>query len=185
MIINVRGTHGSGKTVLMRKVMKRMRKRTPVMIDGRKTPIGYTFRIDRGRVFVAGAYEEAVSGGCDTISKVDLMYQMIRKFANRGYDVLFEGILAQHSTPNIVRLMKQHDVHVIMLKVPNAKAIRGVKARRKERGDTRPLDPTNLIKEARYTARAARRLREDGAHVVFCKTRKRALRRTLSLLDLT
>jgi hypothetical protein len=190
MIINVRGTHGSGKTELVRRVMQHYKVCVPIYIEGRKTPIGYVCRdrraphLSKHVVFVAGSYDGAVSGGCDTISKVDLMYKMIRRYAKLGYDVLFEGILAQHSTPNIVRLMKRDDVCVVMIKVPIKKAIRGVEARRKARGDARPLNPDNLIKEARYTELAARRLRDQGAKVFFCKTRKRALQRTLTLLDL-
>src|SRR5262245_12865768 len=153
MIINVRGTHGSGKTELARRVMARFKRKKPLYIEGRKAPIGYLCSnpSEDRKLFVAGSYE-SVTGGCDTIPKVDLMYTTIRKYAKREHDVLFEGILAQHSTPNIQRLIDAgNEVAVVVIDVATSKAIKGVKARRRARGDTRPLDPSNVIKEAENT----------------------------------
>lgn len=181
MIINIRGTHGSGKTTIARKVMAQFPKPKPIYVEGRTAPIGYHCG---ERLFVAGSYEN-VSGGCDTIPKVDVIYKIIRRYAKRGFDVLFEGILAQHSTPSILKLHDRgYDVAVVAIDIPVEKAIRGVLARRKARGDTRPFNPANVVKEDRYTILAALRLRDEGVQVWFPKTRARALHRTLSLLDI-
>lgn len=190
MIINVRGTHGSGKTTLVRRVMEHYKYREPIHMKGRKAPIGYVCRDKKSPhactnvLFVAGSYE-SVTGGCDTIPKVDLMYKKIKEYADLGYHVLFEGILAQHSTPNIKKLYDRgYNPRVIVLDVPVKKSIRGVKKRRAERGDTRPFNPTNVRKEAGGVLSTSDRLKSYGVKVILCKSRRRALNRVLSLLEL-
>lgn len=182
MIINLRGTHGSGKTTLVRKVMAQFRKCRPVFIEGRRHPIGYV--CDK-RVFVVGHYEGDASGGCDTVPKVDLMFDMIRKYADRGYHVLFEGILAQHSATRILELRDEgYRVRIVQLNIPIKRAIRSVKDRRRRRGNAKPLDPTNVIREARTITTSARRLRDEGIRLSKHTTRKSARVRLFQLLEI-
>jgi hypothetical protein len=155
-------------------------------LEGRKAPIGYLCQKtegDRRRLFIPGSYE-GVTGGCDTIPKVDLMYKIIRQYAKlKRVDVLFEGILAQHSTPSIQRLHKAgHKVVVVVIDIDVERSIRGVESRRKKRGDTRPLNPKNVVKEAENTVNASLRLRSAGVRVRYPKTRRAALDCTLKLL---
>lgn len=190
MIINVRGTHGSGKTTLVRKVMSHYKKGKPVYITGgRRLPIGYICRSKQEgqrALFVPGSYEHPVTGGCDNIITVDLIYGQIRRYAKRGYDVVYEGIVAQHSTPNII---KMHDrglkVRAVVLKIPLKRALRGVKSRRKLRGETRPFNPLNTTREAQNIITSSVRLQEAGVRVRYSTTRKAALDQTLKWLGLS
>lgn len=183
MIINLRGTHGSGKTTLVRHVMAQYRRCRPVYLDGRKHPIGYV--CDK-RLFVVGHYEGDASGGCDTIPKVDLMYRMIQKYAKRGMHVLFEGILAQHSATRILALREAgYRVRVVQLNVPIKLAIRSVRRRRRKRGNARPFDPKNVVREARTIETAAQRLRTEGIRVRHFTRRKSARQHLLTLLELS
>lgn len=187
MIINVRGTHGAGKTVLVRSVMNLYRKRKPVFIEGRRIPVGYICypHLRKNKLFVVGSYEYPISGGCDNILKTEIMFDAIHKYAAKGYDVLFEGILAQHSTPRIQAL---HDAGyataIVVLDVPFKLSVKGIKHRRKLRGETRPLNLLNATREFRAVINSAERLRDAGLIVKYPKTRSAALARVVSLLDL-
>jgi ABC-type multidrug transport system ATPase subunit len=187
MIINVRGTHGSGKSTLVRRVMEHYKYREPIMLEGRRQPIGYVCRDKKtphlctNVLFVAGHYESA-GGGCDNIPKVDLMFRMIRRYAKLGYHVIYEGILAQHSTDNALRLHRKYKFRVIVMDTPLKKAIRGVRKRRRQRGNTKPFDPKNVIKEQRSVHNAVRRLSEHGLHVRSFTSRSKALQRVTHLL---
>jgi predicted ABC-type ATPase len=183
LIVNVRGTHGSGKTTLVRRVMSQYKRCKPIFIDGRRQPIGYV--CDK-KLFVAGHYEGEASGGCDTIPKVDLMYGMIQKYAKRGLHVLFEGILAQHSVPRILDLKERgFRVHIVLLDIPVEKAVKSVKKRRAVRGDVRKFDPTNTIRESRVVQNSSRTLKANGIRVSRHATRKSARARVFDLLELS
>lgn len=187
MIVNVRGTHGTGKTTVVRRVMEHYPKRKAVFLpEGRRLPIGYICKRKGSRpLFVPGSYEHPITGGCDNIPKVDLIYGQIRKYAKRGFDVLYEGIVAQHSTPNIMQMHERGmDVHVVVLDLPIKKALKGVKSRRKKRGETKPFNPLNTEKEGRDIISSSERLRDAGVPVRYAKTRKAALARTLTILGL-
>ena len=182
MIVHVRGTNGAGKTRLVRAVMDRYKRCKPVHIDGRKHPIGY---ICDKRLFVLGHYE-GPTGGCDTIGKVDLMHKMINKYHMRGLDVLFEGIVAQHSIPRILALhARGFKIRVVSIDVSTKKAIRSVQKRRKERGNTNPFNPQNLIDEVRRVNNGTQRLIDGGVKVYRYPTRSESRDRVFRLLGLT
>jgi hypothetical protein len=186
VIINLRGTHGAGKTTIVRKVMALYPICKPLYIDRRKRPIGYLCRNKKKRLFVPGAYDNASpTGGCDTIPVLNDIYKAIRKYAKKEYDVLYEGIVAQHSTPNVVRLTEMgYDVSIVVIDIPLKKSIRGVKRRRKKRKETRVFNPLNMTNEARAVLNTAGRLRVMGLYVAYPKTRRAAFQRTLKLLGI-
>lgn len=186
MIINVRGTHGSGKSHLVRAILRSYRRVNPIYMGGRRQPIGYECR-QRGcpRLFVLGHYETpGGGGGCDTIGKPDIMFQYIKRYAKHGWHVLYEGIVAQHGVPRAIELHDLgYDLRVFVLDLPLAKCIRAVKRRRKARGNDKPFDPKNLIEE--WEARilpALPRLRAAGIRVTLCASRRRAAHRIRALL---
>lgn len=186
MLINLRGSHGTGKTTIVRKVMVEYPKRKAVYLEsGRRIPIGYICK-KRGLtpLFVPGSYEHPVSGGCDNVQSVDLIYGTIRKYAKKGYNVLFEGIVAQHSTPNIVRLNERYKVRVVVIDIPTEKALKGVRARRKSRGETQKFNPANTIKESASVLSSSLRLKGAGVKVRYAKSRSAALEKILDLLEL-
>lgn len=93
MIINIRGTSGSGKSTVVRKIKDCYFESEPIMVEGRRQPIGYMLsRVWGKRLFLAGHYETAC-GGCDTITSIDQIYELVRQYHNDETDVLFEGLL--------------------------------------------------------------------------------------------
>jgi hypothetical protein len=170
MIIHIRGTHGSGKSTLVRKIMETYKVRKPVRREGRKQPIGYILKRKGHRdLFVVGHYESACGGG-DTVPKVDDVYRLVRKHA-QAYDrhVIFEGILAQHSMPRLLDLANEpgfaRRLRVVILNTSIKKSIKSVKKRRRARGDTRSLNPSNIIKEQRGVDLSRIRLKTAGIKV--------------------
>jgi len=94
MIINIRGTSGSGKTTLVRRLLENCSNQQKHYIDGRKQPIGYVYHQTPGEkpLAVIGHYETAC-GGCDTIQKMEKVFELVRLSHSLGYDVIFEGLL--------------------------------------------------------------------------------------------
>lgn len=188
MIINLRGAHGTGKSTIVRKVMAMYGRREPIYIDtGRRIPIGYVCYPKNKRdrpLFVCGSYEHPTGGGCDNVPGVDLIFKHIRRYAKLDMDVLFEGIVAQHSTPNALRLHDRYDLRVILLRIGLKRALRSVEQRRRARGETKTFNPENAIKEYSHRSVTPSRLRGDGLRLYVCKTRRRSLQRITHLLGL-
>lgn len=186
MLINLRGSHGTGKTTIVRKVMDAYPKRKAIYLEsGRRIPIGYICKKEgQTTLFVPGSYEHPVSGGCDNVQSVNLIYDTIRKYAKKGYDILFEGIVAQHSTPNIILLSERYKLRVVVIDIPTKKALKGVRARRKLRNETEQFNPANTIKESAAVLSSSRRLQSAGVKVRYAKSRSAALDKVLDLLEL-
>lgn len=162
MIIQVRGTHGSGKTTTVREVMKRY-VCTPHYIEGRDRPFGYSCAIPAGgSVWVPGSYEN-VTGGCDTISKIDLIFGSIKAQAEAGFHVLFEGILAQHSAPRVLELP---DYTAIVLTTPVEECVRRVNQRRASAGKSPLESDQNIRKEWKSVRSSAATLKLKGVTVL-------------------
>ena len=99
MIINIRGTSGSGKTHLVRQFME-SRSPQPILDERGKKIEAYELA---GGWFVIGSYEN-VCGGCDNFSSVppsfvgntmDYVDFLVRRYAERG-NVLFEGLIVSN-----------------------------------------------------------------------------------------
>lgn len=181
-IVNVRGTHGSGKSTLVRAVMDMYGHREPIYLPGllngkaRRNPIGYVLsHTGRRSVFVLGSYEGDQGGGCDNVPQVAVMYKYIRRYANKKFHVLYEGILAQHGTPHIIKLHQDgFRVRVVSMDIPIGKAIKSIKRRRKARGNRNPFDATNTKDEVNRVRWCNIKLRAHGVRVTKVRARRDA-----------
>jgi predicted kinase len=185
MIINLRGTGGSGKSTLVRTVMSKYPGRTPHFIDGRKQPLAYLCtREFKPPLYVPGHYETP-TGGCDTIQKPDMVYELVTAAAQNGCDVLYEGIMIGDDVRRCVELSKAHPpLKVIALSTPIEECLKGIQSRRDTRGDDRELNPKNTISRLdRLKKSMIPRLKDAG---VDCKwlSREQALVAVLSALGL-
>jgi hypothetical protein len=143
LIINPRGTGGSGKTQLARRIMTDYRWKEAGAIEavhrtGRERPIGYRLRHPHGGrpLFVLGHYERT-SGGCDTIRAadggLDEIFRLADARASSGHDVLLEGsaLSAEHIRWSI--LAGRHRTHVLFLSTPVEQSARNLAVRRRLR----------------------------------------------------
>jgi ABC-type dipeptide/oligopeptide/nickel transport system ATPase component len=159
MIINLRGTNGSGKSTIVRQVMSHF-DMNPSRAIGRRQPIGYfSSNTDKPKLWVVGHYETDC-GGCDTITSLDDVYSEIVKAKQEGYNVLYEGIMASGEFRRCVQLHKQtHDVVVIALDIPISTCISAILERREQSG--RLYKPFN----AERTTRRMREVRSMMEHL--------------------
>lgn len=185
--INLRGTSGSGKSTIVREVMKRYRFISARFIEGRRQPIGYACWMSDlkpygdGALYVPGHYETAC-GGCDTITKVDDAYtQVIANLPTSN--VLYEGIMVQDDVKRAVELSKSTPLLVIALTTPIEVCVASIQSRRDARGDDRPLDPKNTISRAGRVKKNIQRLRAGGVECLEL-SREEALAEVLRRLGL-
>lgn len=144
MIINVRGTSGSGKTHLMKRVLALYSgSKLRFKQDGRRQPTGYL--LGRGTdqppgpsLFVPGHYEVAC-GGCDTLDGYETIYGMVREAHANGHDVVYEGLLISgESTRPIALHQEGAPLHVIALSTPIDICIASINQRRWAKNPDKP-----------------------------------------------
>lgn len=166
MIINIRGTSGSGKSTLVRNIMAQYDTRAKVLKEGRKQPIGYICHKEGHKTLgVLGHYETAC-GGCDTITSMDAIFDLVRKTDDAGMHVLYEGLLLASDTERMHALVKEgRQVAGIYLKMPAEVCLASVAERRAARGNLEPLNPKNTLAKIKMCESSTRRLRERGVDI--------------------
>jgi hypothetical protein len=141
VILNPRGTSGSGKTEFVRRLLsdygwKKHGCATPIRRKGRKWPIAYKLQHPLGgRPLAVLGHYEATSGGCDTIRAVDggldEAFRLADEYASTAHDVLLEGLVLSGEHARSAALAKAHQLHVLRLNTPLDRCIRNVIARQR------------------------------------------------------
>jgi hypothetical protein len=134
MIINLKGTNGSGKSTIVHQIIKSygiVNMVTYPLIERKRKPMGYLcwHKDSIRRLFVPGHYE-IQNGGVDTLPDLEYAYKLILEHHQLGADVLYEGKNLSDGMKNIT--LMQHvglDVRVIFLDLPLAACIRAVRKR--------------------------------------------------------
>lgn len=191
MIVNIRGTSGSGKSHLVRAVMTRYACRP---VHGERAtdllgpiatarPIGHECEHETGRrLWVVGPYDKVGSGGADLLrwSRDDLM-AMVRERAAAQWDVIFEGLVASDIRRTIGLHASGLPVLVVYLDVSLDECLAAVQARRRARGDERPLSPWKTSAKHRDMFSERKLLLAAGMDV-RAVSREEGLRLTLEAL---
>jgi len=169
MILNVRGTHGSGKSTIVQDILK---KYVSAPIGPRpERPEGYKVTIPglSKPLFVVGPYATQC-GGCDAIQPYDLIWPRVEAYAIRGH-VLFEGALVSSSVGNIGRAMaaRKKSCVVCFLDTPLEVCLYRIRQRRAAKGDTRPLDPKNTAVKHHAVEVSRPKLEDLGLRCVTLK----------------
>lgn len=152
MIINIRGTSGSGKTTVVRGIMD---KGVVTPLDSKPKPHGYRVTIPSLDlpVMVVGSYENTC-GGTDGIKTQDEICDRIRRFAQDGH-VLVEGLLMSKTFGRYAALDRElastgHHFIWAFLDTPLDVCLARVEARRETRRlgkavvpEYKPLNPAN------------------------------------------
>ena len=162
MIVNVRGTHGAGKSTVVRSVM-RLGIVAPIFgLLGPNLPEAYAVEFPRATVptFVVGPYTSAC-GGCDRISDNATVIALIEKYAERGH-VLFEGSLISSTYGAVGRFLEawRKDAAFVFLDTPLEECLRRVEARRGYGRDERLI--RNVTGKFRSGARVYERIISEG-----------------------
>jgi hypothetical protein len=147
LIINPRGSSGSGKTELVRRLMNEYGWKDtawpklggaiePIYCMGREKPLGYRLPHPDGGVPLAvlGHYENT-SGGADTIRMTDggvtAIMRFAREHASEGYDVLMEGLRLSSEHELSTELARSHRLHGIRLTTSATDCVRILICRRR------------------------------------------------------
>lgn len=171
MIFNIRGTSGSGKSYLVRKIMDLYSQKEPHFIEGRKRPMYYTLKPGalqdpKEELVVMGHYETAC-GGCDTIKLMDDVDRYVRELSAKGYHVIFEGVIFSTEYPRTHRMILDGlPIEIINLVTPIEECLAGVNSRRLEKNpEAQPVDPGNTTRRVGIINRCNDRLVESGGKV--------------------
>jgi len=143
MIVSLRGTHGSGKSHIVRQILQRYSAQ-PESVDKKGRPVNYVMQLANGSsLYVVGCYVNAC-GGCDAIQPYSEIWPRIERFAELGH-VLFEGALVSSSYGNIGRATERYGSECVFafLDTPLEVCLTRIQTRRTARGDLRPIDPKN------------------------------------------
>lgn len=179
VIVNPRGTAGSGKTELVRRILAQYGWRrgadpasadglVPVYREGRRKPLGYRLAHPLGgRPLAVVGHYEVTSGGCDTIRAADGgLEEIIRRaadYAAGGHDVLIEGRLLSSEYERSAELATSRRLHVLHLTTPAEQCARNLVWRRRVRRNAWPSLARAVAAEHDMVAAACARLRPYAA----------------------
>jgi len=136
MILDIRGTNGSGKSTIVHRLLSRFGNED--VYDEEDNLIGHW--IPRFNLAVAGRYKR-VCGGTDTIKSADEIEGRIRLLNDNFSIVIAEGIMMSHTFQRYHDLATElEDYRFCFLDTPLDTCIFRVQARRLERGNTKPLN---------------------------------------------
>lgn len=188
-IINIRGTSGSGKTTVVKRVFAHLD--SPVYVTreggGRNRVAG----VICGRLFAVGKYDQAC-GGADSLSwsgSAEFITELLKDYKNQEYNVLLEGLMVSTwGTDRLVKLHSELGMKIIQLTTPIEDCLALVQARRDERAKEKdktlpPFNPRNTIKKYEDVVRGGKRLVNRGMPVEFLG-REAAYLRVCELLAL-
>lgn len=185
MIINIRGTSGSGKSTIVKYLMSRYEQIEKIHTEGRRQPIAYVCTREGSVPLAVIGHYETPCGGCDTISSTDEIFRLVRQFDNAGCDVVFEGLLISADVIKTVHLAQgNRDLTVLALtEVPIEACLAGVNHRRRQRmkDSYTPVKEKNTRQKHRGVANSVKRLEAEGVLVWEC-TRETALEAAVKVL---
>lgn len=166
MIIQIRGTSGSGKSTVMRQVKDAIGKRwQPIHKPGRKQPLYYT----HGGIALLGHYESPC-GGCDTIGSARAVYTLINTLAFPV--ILCEGLLLSEDVKWSSQLP---DLHVAYLTTPLETCLAQIRERRKQAGNDKPLNEANTSNRVHVIERSRLKLSNLGVVCRRCSANQATL----------
>lgn len=177
MIIQIRGTSGSGKSTIIRNLLD-LGAKTSFRVPGRRQPQGYLVAAREaaiGNFCVPGHYETAC-GGCDTLPGYDTTFSLVRQSLQYAPKVIFEGLLVSEEVRRTIELHEDlpGDLRVLFLNTPVEVCLESIRARRAARGDDRPLKEDNTRNRIPTIERACEKLREAGVEVYETVSRDEA-----------
>lgn len=160
MLINIRGTNGSGKTTVARELLRRAPARPIYNILGSRMAEAYELSVIKSApCFLIGPYLTG-TGGCDSIHPYDTVIQLIDKYQRQGH-VIFEGVLVASCYGRIGAMLEQWGKQgvIVALDTTLEECISRVNARR---GDRPNLNPKQLTAKFHTVQRIVDKCRTAG-----------------------
>jgi len=173
LILNPRGTSGSGKTELVLRILAeygwscdrsgKLNGVERIYRVGRTHPFAYRVRHPGdGKPLVVVGHYQRTSGGCDTIRVEDgglpEVMRFAGDFASRGNDVLIEGLCLSSEVPLSAQLAEAHGLYILLLSTPVEQCTRNLASRRH-------MGRSSLLAIERTTAEEHRRVEDACARL--------------------
>ena len=161
MIIDIRGTHGSGKSTVIHTLLK-SHPHEPILGEDNKI---HGYSISSLNLSVVGKYETDC-GGCDGVKTADEVCRRVREFSRAG-NVILEGILVSHTFKRYSDLAHElEDYRFFFLNTPLKNCIARVRGRRIRKGNMKPFNPANLTKDwHQIWIKTRKKMQEEGHNV--------------------
>lgn len=164
MIINIRGTNGSGKSTIVRGFLERFPTRPLFGIKGPRYPEAYQVDVGGSRpLFVLGPYH-SLTGGVDALSGLGFgeVLKLIEKYAARGH-VLFESVVLSTAVGQIGEWLIAHkgESFVVQLDTPLDVCLASIKARTGSASRT-----AHVAEKFKRITQACLRLASEGVPVL-------------------
>ena len=165
---NLRGTSGAGKTHVERAIFNECS-----MVPIRMSPNGKKVRLYKGvyngkPIYILGDYSNDC-GGCDTIPSVGEVAEILLTLVDEPKGVvMFSGLMISHMQGTVSAAMKPFGYRFLQayLDTPLELMLARVQQRRDQRGDTRPFNPENTIKDFKAVQMSRAKAIKDGFAVV-------------------
>ena len=170
LIINIRGTSGSGKTTVMREVVGALTAQDweAVRVDewqGKKRKQPLYYRNKSTGLITLGHYE-STCGGCDNVGSARQVYELIQLVRSKypKDTILCEGLLLSEDTKWCSQLP---NLKVLYLETDVEECLKRVRARRLEAGNDKPLKEDNTRNRVAVIERSRIKLESIG---VYCRS---------------
>lgn len=139
-VLDIRGTHGSGKSWIVHQLLEHHHVQ-PILEENKQ--IGYSLSdLDAA---IVGRYKN-VCGGCDGVGSADEIVRRVRLFNSMYKCVIIEGILVSHTFRRYSSLAEEiGDYTFLFLNTPLRNCIARTRGRRRRAGNTKPLNPVNIV----------------------------------------
>ena len=169
MIIDIRGTHGSGKSTCVHYLIKKYENKC---YRDKTLDVHFHF-MPEFNLIIVGKYRNQC-GGADGVNGVDRIQAIIEKYDERGYNVLVEGILVSHTFERWHQFATGRNYVFVHLEPSVETCIKHVQKRRVESGKPPEFNTKNLEKDHRQISRTVAKLAAEGHDVRFLGARKEA-----------
>lgn len=160
MLINIRGTNGTGKSTLMRKFMNDNPRHLNFNVNGRNIKV-----LESDGNFILGDYTRDC-GGLDTTKNLDEVRGLVREYIGQG-NVFMEGMMYStlYESPagiddEIAKL--GHEYYWVQINIPAQVCIDSTVERRVRNNNFDTFDPIQLIKKWRSIGSAFNKAVADG-----------------------
>lgn len=158
-VVGIRGSNGSGKSWVMRRIM-----------DAAESTFKLKHKLSNGvlvnvyeKVVIPGSYDKP-TGGCDTISKPQLVWDTIMECAQYN-NVAFEGVIVGNVfEPTMLLIERLEEIGVefvpICLSTSFEQCVANVNARRAEAGKEPMAEVENIMTNHKKNLSSAKKLHE-------------------------
>jgi hypothetical protein len=165
MIVQIRGTSGSGKSYVVHKILQKDLGWKPITEKwgkiNRQIPLYYIS--GDGKIAVAGSYG-AVCGGCDTLGAAGHAFKLYELLKERQIKhIVSEGLLLSEDTKwTLEAKARGWNPKVFHLTTTKDVCLKQLLDRREKSGNTKPLNKENGIRRMAVIERAVGKLRKAG-----------------------